>query len=291
MALPRGAVPPRDSLCPQPPPPSPVSPLLPAALDQRIRRRRHRFYRVLLLLMVLLMLGFALPGRWGNLTFLGYLALTLLLCVEVGAANEFRPHPLDRFYRPMGCTVILAQLLWLVTPRALKLSGVPLFLLFTLFIGWSVVRLIHCLSMERRVTQKVVAGALAGYLLLGISGGLVFGVLETIDPGSFLLTQHQDLTKALPALSSEPGKTQVWDVSFMHLNYFAFVSLTTVGYGDIVPSKPAAQMASISLSIIGPLYIAVVMGVLISRLTVQKNEEEREDRRPDVPLPDVRPED
>jgi hypothetical protein len=51
--------------------------------------------------------------------------------------------------------------------------------------------------------------------------------------------------------------------------YFAFVSLTTVGYGDIVPTTPTAQMASVALSIAGPLYLAVVMGLLISRYTIQ----------------------
>jgi hypothetical protein len=44
-------------------------------------------------------------------------------------------------------------------------------------------------------------------------------------------------------------------------------SLTTVGYGDIIPVRPLAQMGSLLLSVAGPLYIAVVMGVLISRLT------------------------
>jgi hypothetical protein len=53
----------------------------------------------------------------------------------------------------------------------------------------------------------------------------------------------------------------------MRINYFAFVSLTTVGYGDIIPVQPLAQLTSLMLSIAGPLYIAVVMGVLISRIT------------------------
>ena len=59
----------------------------------------------------------------------------------------------------------------------------------------------------------------------------------------------------------------VWARDFVHINYFAFVSLTTVGYGDIIPVRPAAQISSIGLSILGPFYIAVVMGLLISRLT------------------------
>jgi len=71
---------------------------------------------------------------------------------------------------------------------------------------------------------------------------------------------------------------QVWDLDFSRLNYFAFVSITTVGYGDIVPVRRLAQMACISLSIVGPLYIAIVMGLLISRYTVQTQQaEELED--------------
>jgi hypothetical protein len=76
---------------------------------------------------------------------------------------------------------------------------------------------------------------------------------------------------------------RVWDLDFSRLNYFAFVSITTVGYGDIVPVRRMAQMACVTLSVVGPLYIAIVMGLLISRYTVQTQlEEELEDeqRRP-----------
>lgn len=49
------------------------------------------------------------------------------------------------------------------------------------------------------------------------------------------------------------------------ITYFAFVSLTTVGYGDITPIKPVAQLASVALSVLGPFYLAVVLGVVVSR--------------------------
>jgi hypothetical protein len=67
-----------------------------------------------------------------------------------------------------------------------------------------------------------------------------------------------------------------WDIDFTRINYFAFVSLTTVGYGDIVPVRRLAQMTSVSLSVVGPLYLAMVMGLLISRFTVQTQEEDDE---------------
>ena len=53
--------------------------------------------------------------------------------------------------------------------------------------------------------------------------------------------------------------------AFAEINYFAFVCLTTVGFGDINPALPLARMLSVVTSIAGPLYLAVVMGVLIGR--------------------------
>ncbi|MDP4707232.1 MAG: potassium channel family protein, partial [Cyanobium sp. MAG_237] len=65
----------------------------------------------------------------------------------------------------------------------------------------------------------------------------------------------------------------VWGLNFVLLNYFAFVSLTTMGYGDVIPESPLAQMVSVAIAIAGTFYVAAVMGVLISRLTVQESQE------------------
>lgn len=79
----------------------------------------------------------------------------------------------------------------------------------------------------------------------------------------------------------------MWSLDFTRIHYFAFVSLTTVGYGDIIPGTPPAQMASVALSICGPLYLAIVMGLLISRYTLQSEVEEArvKERLADVPSP------
>ena len=71
-------------------------------------------------------------------------------------------------------------------------------------------------------------------------------------------------------------------MDFGRIYYFAFVSLTTVGYGDIVPATPPAEMASVALSISGPLYLALVMGLLISRYTIQsENQQARKHNQDD----------
>jgi hypothetical protein len=252
-----------------------------------LRQRRHRFYALLLVATVLVIASFGLPFGLRRLAFIGNFLLSALLAIELGGAlaRPQRRRPADHLYRLLGLVNIAAQLLWLMAPRELRLVGLPLLIAFTLFIAWSLERLIHCLAKERQVGGRVVAGALAGYLLLGISGGLVLSVIDTLHPGSFVssLSHH---VLSLPAAMADAAAglpvTRAWDLNFLSLNYFAFVSLTTVGYGDIIPVTPAAQMVSIGLSVAGPLYIAVVMGVLISRLTLQNDQVRDADQQDDA---------
>lgn len=254
-------------------------PVLSAAAAQR---RRHRFYIQLLVITLVVIVSFGMPFGLRRLAFIGNVLLSALLVVELGASLAPRqgPDTSDRLFRLLGLFTLAAQLLWLLGPRQLRQVGLPLLITFTLFITWSLQRLIHCLALERQVGGKVVAGALAGYLLLGISGGLVLSVVDTLDPGSFISSMsHHELSLPLSMTNqADAAVRRVWDLNFFSINFFAFVSLTTVGYGDIVPVKPAAQMISVGLSIAGPLYIALVMGVLISRLTAEKDQAMQKDQ-------------
>jgi hypothetical protein len=243
-------------------------------------RRRHRFYRHLLLTTLLVMVSLALPAGLRLLSAVGYNLAVLLLVFELEGRHRHGGGtlPLDRPYRLLGLAALAAQWFWFLTPVANRESGWPLLVLTTVFIGWSQVRLVGFLAEERQVNGRVLMGAVAGYLLLGLTAGLLFLVLETIQPGSFS-SQH-DPAGLLPRnLGSAGGAERIWHLDFARLNYFAFVSLTTVGYGDVLPTTPLAQMSAITFSVIGPIYMAVVMGLLIGRYASQQARLDRLEER------------
>ncbi len=229
------------------------------------------FHRHLLLVCLALIVSWVLPGAWVQLSGFGFLYLTALLGLRLGPLGRLRKsqslhlNSTDTRYLLLAIATGIAQLVWLFSPASLQASGVPLLALFTLFIVWSMVRLMQVLAKERRIDGRILAGATAGYLLLGISGGLLLTVLDSIHPDGFYDNfTHQSISMPHDILGDRERMS--WDLNYGRLSYFAFVSLTTLGYGDITPVVPLTRLACLALSVVGPLYIAVVLGVLISRL-------------------------
>jgi hypothetical protein len=245
-------------------------------------QRRHRFYGHLFLLSLGVMVLIAFPYPVRRLSVFCSEVLILMLTIELGRPlrpRQHKRHWYDNSYRLIGLAAFSFQLLWLLSPVNWRFtSGVPVLALIAMFVFWSLKRLLYCLSCEKVISAKVISGAVAGYLLLGITGGLFFSVLETVAPGSFVSTVRDHQSLALQVFAANPSDVSTWMLDLSRIYYFAFVSLTTVGYGDIVPTNPTAQMASVALSISGPLYLALVMGLLISRYTIQS--ENQQDQNP-----------
>jgi len=248
---------------------------------------RHRFYSALLLLCGSLLAVLTFPSHLRGLSSIGSALLALLLLVGLSAPlSRGRIGLRDRCFPLLGLAVLVSQLAWSFTTAAHGGEAIHLLLLWALFTALSTARLVRAMAQERQITQAVLMGAAAGYLMLGIAAGLMFSVLETIHPGSFsnIHDQHGRLLVSIPDLTV-PGK-MVWELDFVSLNYFAFQCLTTVGFGDITPITRPAQMLSVATAVVGPLYLAVVMGLLIARLTssqtsaeVEETLEEMDDRR------------
>jgi hypothetical protein len=233
----------------------------------------QRHYNQLLAVCLALPACFSLPSPWSRLASIGYLLLAVVLIRGLGrppAALQAGDWSL-RGFRFLGVAAVAVWLLWVLTPLEVHSTGIPVIVLWTLFSGWSAIRLIRLLAMERAVTGSVLRGALAGYLMLGLAAGMLLCALETIHPGSF-----SNVTFSGDADPSTP----VWGLSFVKLIYFAFVSLTTTGYGDVLPQTVLAQMVSMVIAVAGTFYVAAVMGVLISRLTVQESRERDEPPSP-----------
>jgi Ion channel len=98
------------------------------------------------------------------------------------------------------------------------------------------------------VTADKIYGALCVYLLIGLTWGFMFLTLEGVQPGSFLVGQAR-----LSGIEKDPAT----------LVYFSFVTLSTVGYGDVTPLSPPARSFAFMEAIIGQIYLAVLVARLV----------------------------
>ena len=113
-----------------------------------------------------------------------------------------------------------------------------------LFAAYATFRSLGVVLRSRRVTGDVLAGALAAYVMAGLSFAIVFGVIEAGAPGAFRAASSQTV--------------------FADLVYFSFVTLLTVGYGDVTPALPMARALTLFEGLFGVVYTTMVMAALVA---------------------------
>ena len=106
---------------------------------------------------------------------------------------------------------------------------------------------------HKKVDMNTIGAVLAGFFVIGIIGGVVFSVIEDFNPGSF-----SGLTEGEKPIS--------------RLVYFSFVTLTTIGYGDISPVTQLAQRVTVLFGLVGNFYSTIVIGIIISKFLANKND-------------------
>jgi voltage-gated potassium channel Kch len=120
---------------------------------------------------------------------------------------------------------------------------------------WSVLGLIAVAAAVRfalrgaAIDAEHLYAALSGYLLAGLFFGLLYWVVEDAWTGSF----------AVSGASVAPGQ-----FSLANGIYFSFVTLATLGYGDVVPQTEIARGLAILEAVSGQLYLAVMVARLVS---------------------------
>ncbi|MEE8452822.1 MAG: potassium channel family protein [Thermoguttaceae bacterium] len=112
------------------------------------------------------------------------------------------------------------------------------------------------------VTTDKLCGAMCVYLLIGVIWAVLYSLIEYGSPGSFAVSQ------AALALDGRNGSGYE---AFATLEYFSFVTLTTLGYGDITPVSPAARTLASFEAIVGQLYLAVMIARLVGLHIVHAN--------------------
>jgi hypothetical protein len=118
-----------------------------------------------------------------------------------------------------------------------------------LFIGFVVVELLRFIIYAPQVDAEVLCAAVAGFLLSGLAWSLAYNLLYRLDPNAFVFT-----------LSSKSGFSMNGFTSL----YFSFITLSTLGYGDIVPVAQVARMLAMVEAMFGMFYMALLVARLVS---------------------------
>ena len=116
-------------------------------------------------------------------------------------------------------------------------------LLLCLTIGVMLVSLVRA----RRVTTDILLGGVCVYLLIGVAFAVAMGSTEQLAPGSFAL--------ASATISDAERSTR--------LLYLSFVTITTLGYGDVLPLSDGARTLCAAEAVVGQLYVAIFVARLV----------------------------
>lgn len=203
--------------------------------------------RFLLLLMSLVLFIFVVPYLM-NVKYGAFILTTLTLLVLMSVVFTTLD---NRIWFAISCVMALAILSMYFTRQLNEAPwNVMIYLCLTIaFYFFAVVTIFTDIVRAKRMGREMLFAGLAVYLLLGIAYASAYQLVEIIYPGSFIYDNGLQLSQK---------------IDFYDFKYFSFTTLTTVGFGDIIPVTPYAKSVVVLEEITGVLYLAAIVARLVS---------------------------
>jgi voltage-gated potassium channel len=211
---------------------------------------RHRLLIILVALILLLITFPIVHDKFSPFLLILEIFITILMVLGlyiIGATN-----------RTVTVAVLIALLAFttigfnvLLQSKNLLIMGLALEITFFSLTVTTIIR--HVLTYKK-VTADKIYGAICAYLLIGIIWALIYTLLENAMPNSFTFAH---------GVSLDYEHVFSYRFYFGPFIYYSFVTLTTLGYGDIVPIAIPAQVFSALEAVIGQLYVAVLIARLV----------------------------
>ena len=174
------------------------------------------------------------------------LLLTIVLLFAIFAVHK------EKGVLALSITLLSLTLLfhWLGIFGVLRFSAPVGHLIMIMYLATLVYTFFRAIFRAPKVTFSLICATICLYLIIGVLWAAVFFLLESVSPGSFsggILAHASSSEKVLE--------------SFI---YFSFITLTTLGYGDITPQTQGAGALCQAEAIVGQFYIAVLVARLVS---------------------------
>ena len=136
--------------------------------------------------------------------------------------------------------------IWYFLPS--KGTGISLLIAFIIFLTYILLLIVRRILLAREVTRFEISRAVMVYIIIGLIFGMVYMLMEYLSSGSFMISS---------------GK-----ITLSALFYFSFVALSTTGFGEIYAVAPLARSVVIIEMLVGVMYMAVLIGLLINAFRV-----------------------
>ena len=206
--------------------------------EQISRSIEGHAFRNLLFFLVLYIVGSPFLEPYSSLAVFAHISLSMCLFAAVYAVNKRRKQ------RSIAITLLFPLLIlyWLGIYDVIAFSVMGAHMLFTVFYGLLIYSFVSQIRGAQRVGTNVLFATFSLYLIIGLFWGTLYALLYQISPGAYAGVLLEN-TKS----------------TFHVFNYFSFVTLTTLGYGDITPQTAGAGSLCQMEAIVGQFYTAVVV--------------------------------
>ena len=212
-------------------------------LDQINRIRKKRFaYLTISLLLLIVLYPYVQGDSWGQV-FLSLLA-TIVMITSVIAVGDKKRHTIIALVLAAPWFLILLSKFPIVPVDSLMLAREEIVFAFLLF-TYTTYRIFIHIIRSREVTTEILFASISVYMLIGLSWATIYIMINSYHPGSFV---DRDGT----FINAGPD--------FL---FFSYITLTTVGYGNIEAlSDQARSVASIE-ALCGQLYLTIMVARLV----------------------------
>ena len=144
-----------------------------------------------------------------------------------------------------------SEIMQLAKNDMLRFVKLGVYFLFYIVVTYEIIKQVW---ITKTVNVQVIYGVISGYISLGLVAYFICMSIEMFNPGSF------------QGISTSNENNEILSDSIM---YYSYITMLTIGYGEIVPATQVAQKSSILIGLMGQFYMVIITAIIVGKYISQ----------------------